>query len=52
MIMVNIKMRCITGDPYYSFDASYDHARRCAGFETEFYSARVQDEWIAQGKEL
>ena len=42
----------ITGDPYHFSDASYDHARRSAGFETEFYSSRIEDEWIAQGKEL
>lgn len=42
----------ITGDPYYFSSSTYDHARRSAGFETEFFSSTVKDEWSAQGKEL
>lgn len=35
----------LTGDPYYSYTAQYDHGRRSAGYEVPFFSSSVAKEW-------
>jgi hypothetical protein len=42
----------LTGDPYYYYNASHDHARRSAGYQVPFFTSSVRDEWIKEGKNL